>query len=296
MFISVHWVLNHLLSGTDNKLTLADMIFKRILPPPGLGRIIECYWIAESEDNRPAKEKIIPDGFPEMIFHYGDPYRINLHHGNWELQTQSLLAGQIRRHFFLENTGKSGVLGIKLQPTALAHLFDISMHTLTDKVADLSTLLTVPLQTLLCSAAPHDEKINALNQWFNTFPLPGTNHAGKAIELIREYKGALSVADVIAQLGISERHLERLFKRYVGLSPKFYARIIRFNHIFHLNQERNPDWTHLAFNAGYYDQSHFIRNFKAFTGEDPSGYYFEEDNMANFFLQKKGRSGLYNTL
>ncbi|MRG43826.1 helix-turn-helix domain-containing protein [Chitinophaga sp. SYP-B3965] len=263
------------------------MIFKRILPPPGLARIIECYWIAESEDARPAKEKIIPDGFPEMIFHYGDPYRINLHHATWELQSQSLLAGQIRQYFFLENTGKSGVLGIKLQPTALTYLFDISMHTLTDKVVDLSVIMAVPLQSLLCSPAPHDEKITAINEWMGSFPLPPQDHAEKAIDLIREHKGAIAVAEIITQLGISERHLERLFKKYVGLSPKFYARIIRFNHIFHLNQERNPTWTDLAFNAGYYDQSHFIRNFKAFTGEDPSGYYFEEDNMANFFLQKR---------
>jgi AraC-like DNA-binding protein len=272
------------------------MIFTSILPPPGLARIVECYWIAESEDASPAKEKIIPDGFPEMIFHYGDPYRINLHHNAWELQSQSLLAGQIRRYFFLENTGKSGVLGIKLQPTALTHLFDIPMCTLTDKVADLSAIMAVPLRSLLCTAAPHDEKITAINEWFSSLPLWEEDHADKAIELIREYKGAIAVAEIVAQLGISERHLERLFKRSVGLSPKFYARIIRFNHIFHLNQERNPGWTDLAFNAGYYDQSHFIRNFKAFTGEDPSGYYFEEDNMANFFLQKKGRSGLYNTL
>lgn len=261
------------------------MIFKRIPPPAELARIVECYWIAESDDVMPAKEKIIPDGFPEMIFHYGDPYRINLQHDTWELQTQSLLAGQIRKYFFLENTGRSGVLGIKFQPTALTHLFDLSMHTLTDKVADLSTLLHVPLHALLCSSAPHDEKINAINQWLFSIPFK-EDHTDKAIDIIKEHKGAISVADIIAPLGISERHLERLFKRYVGVSPKFYARIIRFNHIFHLNQERNPTWTDLAFNAGFYDQSHFIRNFKAFTGEDPSSYYFEANNLANFFLRR----------
>lgn len=262
------------------------MIFKRILPPPELGSIVECYWIAESENVIPAKEKIIPDGFPEMIFHYGDPYRINLHQAKWELQTKSLLAGQIRRHFFLENTGKSGVLGIKLQPTALTHLFDLSMDTFTDKVADLSTALHVPLQALLSSNAAHDEKIAAINEWLLTMPVL-VNQADKAIALIRAHQGAISIADIIATLGISERQLERLFKKYVGLSPKFYARIIRFNYIFHLIQERNPGWTDLAFNAGFYDQSHFIRNFKAFTGEDPSAYYFEDKNMANFFLQKR---------
>ena len=64
-------------------------------------------------------------------------------------------------------------------------------------------------------------------------------------------------------------------------------RIIRFNYIFKLIQDNNQSWSGLAYEASYFDQSHFIRNFRDFTGENPSDYDFDEKNMANFFLQKK---------
>ncbi|MGC4021921.1 MAG: helix-turn-helix domain-containing protein [Cyclobacteriaceae bacterium] len=75
-----------------------------------------------------------------------------------------------------------------------------------------------------------------------------------------------------------------MFRTYVGLSPKFYARIIRFNKIFSLIEKNDPQWIDLMNEAGFYDQSHLIRNFKAFTGEDPSAYNFSKKTLANFFL------------
>jgi AraC-like DNA-binding protein len=267
------------------------MIFKRVNPAADLERIIDCYWIIENDDPMPHQQKIIPDGFCEIIFHYGDPYRICLTN-TWEQQSHHLLAGQISRHFFLENTGKAGIVGIKLTPTALTHLFGLDMQLYTDKVVDLPLVLGNQLQNLeqdLLTTRDHDQLITLLNDHFrktweqaNFQPSP----VDKAIELIFANRGMISVTEITATIGIGERQLERLFKKYIGLSPKFYTRIIRFSTIFQLIQQQDPGWAGLAYEAGFYDQSHFIRNFKAFTGEDPSRYGFDEKNLANFFLKK----------
>ena len=111
------------------------MQFERIIPPLELKNLIECYWTVEGDDPSPRIQKIIPDGFPEVIFHFGDPYRIKLL-DRWETQDKNLLAGQITKFFFLQNTGRSEILGIKFKPQGLAHLFNIPMHTLTDKVVN----------------------------------------------------------------------------------------------------------------------------------------------------------------
>jgi transcriptional regulator GlxA family with amidase domain len=87
-------------------------------------------------------------------------------------------------------------------------------------------------------------------------------------------------------VGLSERSLERYFKQWIGLTPKFYSRIIRFAHIFELVNKDQKNWAEISAQAGFYDQAHFIKNFRAFTGEEPSKYGFKEANMANFFLQK----------
>ena len=58
------------------------MFFERIVPPESLSNFVECLWMIENEDPVPRMQKIIPDGFPEIIFHFGEPFRINLH-GKW---------------------------------------------------------------------------------------------------------------------------------------------------------------------------------------------------------------------
>ncbi|HEV8284257.1 MAG TPA: helix-turn-helix domain-containing protein [Chitinophagaceae bacterium] len=268
------------------------MFFKRIEPDPVLKHIIECYWIVEDENSTPKQQKIIPDGFTEIIFHFGDPYRIKLSK-QWELQSKSLVAGQITKHFLLENTGTSSVLGIKLRPASLTHLYNLDMHLLTDYVPDIRSILQQqlsPIEMAIRQLDDHPEKINKIEEYFKNLPALKSwkiTSADKAIDLIFEKKGMVTVAELCSSSGIGERQLENLFKKYVGLSPKFFSRIIRFNYIFELVQENKQTWSALAYEAAYYDQSHFIRNFKKFTGESPSSYSFDEQNMANFFLNKK---------
>jgi AraC-like DNA-binding protein len=268
------------------------MIFNRFAPSPLLQQLIECYWIIENDDPTPHQQKIIPDGFPEIIFHYKAPYRICLSN-TWEQQSMQLLGGQISGHFFLENTGASGMVGIKLKPTALTHLFSLDMQLFTDRVVELSLAIGDRLQSLeqaLNNTSDHGTMValieHHIEQLLSQISYT-TSPVDSAVDLIFEKKGMVSVAEITTAAGIGERQLERLFKKYIGLSPKFYARIIRFSTIFEYMQQGDPGWAGLAYEAGFYDQSHFIRNFKAFTGEDPSKYGFDEKNMANFFLKKK---------
>jgi AraC-like DNA-binding protein len=106
------------------------------------------------------------------------------------------------------------------------------------------------------------------------------------MSMIFSKKGMITITSICDELSVSERYLQKLFQKYVGLSPKFFARIVRFSHIFNVIKEEDPDWAEIVYQAGYYDQSHFIRNFKAFTGEDPSQYIFAEKTLANFFMKK----------
>jgi len=96
--------------------------------------------------------------------------------------------------------------------------------------------------------------------------------------------GGISAHDLVSQSGLNRRTFERHFQREIGISPKFYCRIIRFAKIFQHVCKEKPNWSDISFVAGYYDQSHFIRNFREFTGEEPSKYGFDEQSMANFFL------------
>lgn len=254
------------------------MEFRRIEPTGAAAKAVECYWTVKDNNTTPVKQKVIPDGFTEIIFHFGDHYRINLD-GRWKKQSTQLLAGQISKFFYLENSGVTDILGIKLKPAALTHLFGIAMKDKVDKVEPLSIKI---------DPGNVDEYFNELCQKY-----PTDHPVDQALEIIFSKKGMTDVASVCKELSIGDRYLQQLFQKYVGLSPKFFARIVRFSHIFSVIKEAAPNWADVVYEAGYYDQSHFIRNFKAFTGEDPSEYIFAEKTLANFFM-KKGSSGLYN--
>lgn len=265
------------------------MFFKRISPPEDLNDLIECYWVAENNDPTPTEEKIIPDGFPEIIFHYGDPYLIQLK-GQWDVQSKTLFAGQITGHFYLKNSGISGVLGIKLRPTAPTRLYGLPAEKYTDKVVDLAKVhqLTNDFLNDLDVLQGYGEMVSRLNHYFRNLPLiAGERSIDKAVEMIFKSNGIISINELCSSVYVSERQLERLFKQYVGLSPKFYCRIVRFNYIFQCIQKDDFTWIDIVHRAGFYDQSHFIRNFRNFTGEEPSSYLFEKNTLANFFLKKR---------
>ena len=271
------------------------MDFTRITPHPDLDEFIECYWMMYSDDSVPIIEKIIPDGFTEIIFNYRDVYKSKTS-GDWNLQSPNLLAGQLKTFFYLQSTGTTGSIAIKFKPAALTQLFGFRMDQYLDKIVDLDSFPNSEFQQLkerilacvnIGSKIPEDFVKRILDDYFILLiQTASENPLKEPLKLIFSSHGLATVAEMVAIANVGERQLERLFKKYIGLSPKYYARIIRFNYIFKLIQSKKNSWTEIVYQSGYYDQSHFIQNFKAFTGEDPSSYFFEKKNMANFFLNK----------
>ncbi|MEO9482201.1 MAG: helix-turn-helix transcriptional regulator [Ekhidna sp.] len=265
------------------------MHYESFGPSDLLKDLVKEYWVFESEDSTITQQKIIPDGYSEIIIHYRSPYRINLA-GRWEEQSLLLFSSQIRRFFFLENTGKSGMIGIKLHPAAFFELFQKDVSSLTDRVIALDEIIASELVQLEAIKAGDsiESRVGMAEKWLesqlqNLHPQGVVRHC---IADIFATHGMIDIDQMASNVCLSTRQLERLFKKVVGLTPKFYCRIIRFNYIFEVMKDHNDSWIRTALQSGYFDQSHFIKNFKEFTGEEPSNYGFDEVNLANFFLKK----------
>ncbi|UII33745.1 helix-turn-helix domain-containing protein [Fulvivirga ulvae] len=268
-----------------------EILYQRLAPLPDLADFVECLWVVEAMHQSEVQvDKIIPDGYVEIIFHYGDHYEIKTNK-LWEKQALNLLAGQIDKHFFLRNTQRIGMLGIKFKPLALTELFGINMQFYVNRVVDLSEQDVGPLKeivTAINSMYSYEEMMEVVQYHL----LHRINQADpqkklrRAIELIMQCKGTIKIGQLAQEIDLSERQTERLFARYVGLTPKCYARILQFNNIFDLMKTGDPSWSDIVHDSGYFDQSHFIKAFKYFTGVDPSRYIFEQPGMANFFLEK----------
>ena len=251
--------------------------------------MVECYWTVAGHDS--AWQKISPDGCPEIIFHLGDPYRIRHADGTEEDQPFAIAAGQLDRCIYVQPTGESDVLGIKLKPNGMWKLTGYSMNSLYNQVVDLnhvwrasgeellSSLRTVGetsarlevIEDLLCRALPFPQQDTLLDI---------------IIREVRKNSGQLSIAELAEKLGCTGRQIERLFRDQVGVSAKSFCRVVRFNTVFKLLQQESITRAEASYIAGYFDQAHFNKEFRQFTGENPKAYFKNDHRFSNFFLTR----------
>ncbi len=270
------------------------MKYEQAAPSGRLAKWIKSFWMVDSEgDDTIHTEKIVPDGYPEMIFHYGDPYRTNIS-GEWQQQAKNLIGGQLKKYFYLQNTASIGIFAIKFQPWALNVLYNLNMELLTDKVIPIPSDLLSQIKSIreyAISNHSFEEKIfhieEILSNNISHIPPIKFETIQQAVDYIIERKGSVDLKQLYQEIGISKRTLERKFKLQVGIPPKFYCRVIRLASVFRMVSQPKIDWPEITFKAQFYDQAHFIKNFKEFTGEEPSKYGFTEENLANLFLKAK---------
>jgi AraC-like DNA-binding protein len=264
------------------------MNFLQFPPQPMLATLVECFWVAEGSET--FSQRIIPDGFCEMIFHYGDPY---VQEGVTEniFQPAAIAAGQITRPIHIRPTGISGVLGVKLKPTAFWKLFPCDMGEIRDAAVslyDVTGLQQEMIVEALKLAATTEERIAIVETFLlSRVRKARTSPVTEAILMeITKSRGQIAVEKLAKNEKISLRKMERVFKETIGVSAKTYARLTRFNHAFKLLQQSHITKAETAYLCGYFDQSHFNRDFKQFSGDDPGTWFGTIHPYADFFLMR----------
>lgn len=266
--------------------------FETHQPAAPLRPYVEHYWSLEFE--APMADvpfiKIIPYGHVEFAFQYGDPFLIRYRGRDPELVPRAIVGGQLRHHILLQPTGGWGAFAIRFQPSGLYGLTGLPMTGLTDQTLDLVSVFGREMQGLserILPAADTAERIRIAEEFLLRMlarrrdPVVYAHHA---VRFIRSRGGRTTVAKVCRKMGIGERQLEREFKEKIGLSPKYFIRITRLNNAFRLHRQQPAlGWAALAFESGYADQAHFIREFRAFAGETPERYFAAHAGFAEVY-------------
>jgi AraC-like DNA-binding protein len=268
------------------------MRYREIAPGAEVRSFIDCYWILEHEASEPARvQRVVPDGRPELILNLGQPFE-SFQDGQWRVQPGCFLAGQITGPLLIRPNGKAKILGVRFLPHGAGQVFGLPMHELTDlavPVADLSPRLARDLERSLESAG-----IPSIEAALLSFAGAEDCTVGEAVSQIVRDWGRRDVACLAAHLGISLRQLERRFESRVGLSPKLFSRMQRFQRVFQEIDEGRPNWVEAALACGYYDQAHLIRDFKDFSGQTPALLLAGAD-LARHFVRNPGVSDFYKT-
>jgi AraC-like DNA-binding protein len=265
------------------------MDYSRFVPNSLLHDIVECYWIVEGADR--SVQKIIPDGCTELIFHFGDRYKISSEESPEAFQSFSIAAGQINKPIFLRPTGYSGVLGIKFKPLGMWRLLGCDMQLLRNQTFDLGDVLEISVDHIveqIQNSKNNEQRISTVENFLigRLTKLKTGDEITPLINEIKTKKGQVSVRDLSGRHKISNRKIERLFLQQVGVSAKLYSRLMRFSNVYNLVQQPSFTKAEATYLSGYFDQAHFNKEFREFTGENPEDYFSSNHAFSNFFLRR----------
>ena len=250
-----------------------------------LSEYIQSIWALESENDEDIYPRsiIMPDGIVEIIFHYGTPF-LTWQDGNELLQPANFAISMMQKYVEIASTGKTGFISVRFFPWGAYHFFKEPIKNFLDTTIDASQLWgddSLAIINDLRNRSTIESRFklveNFLLDKLNKHKVSGDKDA--PIKYIRETKGLLSIEDVCINLTIPKKRLERSFLATVGTTPKIFSRITRFLHVCsNLDDYRGKHITQLAYDCGFSDQSHFIKEFKSFSGFTPKEY-FEKENV-----------------
>lgn len=253
-------------------------------PHPILAEAVKCFWTHEGTYAPDQIQPITPDGCIELIFNFGSPYRLLSRTPPQQLPP-AVLVGFQKETLPISVDGTVRVVAARMFPWGALALLQEEVRALTGQIKNLGqpwNSLTRELQTHI-KQGDYESAWRRLQDYLLQRELSQTYDAKlmqSAAKLLFHTKGQCRVEELADYCHTSVRQLQRHFDQAIGVSPKFYARTIRFAQAQRrLMREADADLTELACDCGYFDQAHFIKDFRAFTGRTPSQYAKEMHDL-----------------
>lgn|SRR5215208_6015989 len=263
------------------------MDIRRALPHPKLRGLVRSF--GERRGSLGAAVVTWPlTARPHQIIdiYLGDPFRVRIGGGPLHTAPQMVVVGpQALRRAQIYVSGHVHIFNILLQPAALNRLIGIDMTSLINEgvaARDVIGWHASGLNDAVRSAPDFATRVAAAERWFGNMLDDSALEDGidLASRILLATRGRARIGSVIEQSGLSARQFQRRFTREVGLSPKLYARTIRFDTAL-MAHRKDPrrSWTEIVHEAGYFDQAHFVRNCRALVNAAPSQFTGDWENI-----------------
>lgn len=253
------------------------MIYRTIQPSARLQDYVRFYWFLESD--HPYTHYAMADVCAELIFHFKGRFDEVLENGKRELSFISGLKAPTNQTRKFEIDSSFGIFGIYLYPHAIPLLFGIPVSEMINEMVELNTLertCGADLEDEIMNSTSDKNRIAIIESFIQkrlsenqTVQLP----VFEAFKHIMKANVAPKVSQLASDYFVSERQLERQFLRFTGFNPKQFTRISRFHRAMQFYGGQEMSLTDIALDCGYYDQSHFINDFKQFAGVGPRIFF-----------------------
>jgi AraC-like DNA-binding protein len=227
----------------------------------------------------------------ELIIHYGDLYRQFFEDGSSVIQPRSFIFGQITSYIEIAPTGASGIVAARFLPEGLAPFLPIAVSQIDNKSVSLTELFGEKSQFLeneIMTAPGNARRIKLIEEFLLTIlsdPQIIDSVTKICVQMIFRSQGQMGMGRLADESNLNRRNLERKFRLAVGMSPKQLSRLVRLQAALKiLEQKKYDSLTSLAHETGYYDQAHFIKDFREFTGVSPKAFYADNLKLSSLFI------------
>ena len=236
-------------------------------PRPPLSSFVSTLWLADAYVPGPHRtERILPTGECSLIVDLG-------------ASGGAVISGPHSQSFVISTAAQFAVAGAQFKPGGALPFLDLPLGDLVNLYVPLDTLwgpLAAELRERMLEAPTPGRKLAVLERMLiGRIARAREWHpaVAYAIGAFQKDSAVVRIGDVMNQIGLSHRRFLDLFTAHVGLRPKVYCRVRRFQQVLrHVHEGREIEWASVALSCGYYDQAHFNKEFLAFSGVNPSTY------------------------
>jgi len=280
--------MDHLNANTPSVVAAKEMVLSqresdtalRIYKPDSLlSQYVEKIWLRTSSPSHSSRERFYPDAAMALVIHLKEPTMSFFVDGERRSVQVPLLAGPWSRSFEFDPSESTAVIGVQFRPGAARMFFPIAAQELHNLDIALRELRPDEADRLLndaCSASGERARFLAVEQYLKRKlkdaapPHPVVSYAAGRLS---GGGGVSSIRRILLDTGLSHTRFIQLFRDHVGLAPKLFYRVRRFNALLNRIGKGLPvHWAELATDCGYFDQAHLIRDFRAFAGIRPRAY------------------------
>jgi AraC-like DNA-binding protein len=252
-------------------------------PRPALRPFVERVWALDETSHADAslgrrREHVIPTGRMHLVFRLSDDplHLFDDDHDHDGRTVSTMVVGGARARFYIRDVSKPLCsVGALLRPGAAEVLFGVHADELSGAHTALEDLwgpCAASMRDELAEVSSPEQRLDVLERILaERLPIVRGLHPAVA-QALQQFQATKSVHDVVRQSGYSHRRFIALFSRAVGLTPKMYCRVLRFQHVLRAGTGGLASLIDVAMASGYCDQSHFNREFREFTGVTPTGY------------------------
>jgi AraC-like DNA-binding protein len=242
------------------------MIYKQIKPHPALADYIDAYWTTTGDGKKIVSEKILPDGCVDIILNLGCDCKTD--NGTSYIENgKAYLVGTMRHFKIVEMDADTKLLGIRFKPAAFSFFYKFtSLHQITDNTVEFEKAISPDLKQTISHSTEY------LNRFFFNRLTQPKHILLPVVEDIKNCQGQISVHDLAKRHFTTEKQLERNFKYYVGISPKEFINLVRFQFVLPAIQHKpsGESLLTIAFEHGYYDHAHLANEVRRYTGVAPT--------------------------